>query len=219
MVASVLRRASLLLLALTMSLACGGPRAYVDWRPGLSAIDFDGSFELGLDEYEGYAESSGPLTLLDRTRGLASDDASATMRELGDRVAAGVQDAYGYALVGLDADGKLELLDDRDLRIHGELEWLAVTPDHQWAALRSGTKLAVVIGQASAGVDLGTLLGGDDGYRFSMLAESDELTVFALPEIGGVVSANEPGYLISFRHQAGARTAWDITVARVSIRM
>ncbi|HVI04401.1 MAG TPA: hypothetical protein VM869_37195, partial [Enhygromyxa sp.] len=57
------------------------------------------------------------------------------------------------------------------------------------------------------------------GHRVMMLVRDGELTVFALPELGGAVTANEPGYLFSFRHQPGAREPWQISVARVVVVM
>jgi hypothetical protein len=219
-----LARSSLLALGLLFlpfvgSLGCGGSQAYVDWRPGLSAADFDGSFEIPLDEYERFADEAEPHTLFDRLSGDGQPEALATMAELGERLASNRVDPRGYAIVGLGGDGKVRLLDDRARELDGTVDWFAITPDRQWAALLSGDKLAVVIGQASAGVDLGTLLGGADGHHFMMLVDDDELTVFALPEIGNAVAANETGFVLSFRYQAGGREPWDITVARVAIAM
>jgi hypothetical protein len=201
------------------SLGCGGSQAYVDWRPGLSAVDFDGSFEIPLDEFERFADEAEPHTLLDRRHDHAQAEAAPAMAELGERLAGGRVDPRGYAIVELGGDGKVRLLDDRSREIDGTVDWFAITADRQWAALLSGDKLAVVIGQASAGVDLGTLLGGADGHQFMMLVDDDELTVFALPEVGGAVAANETGFVLSFRHEAGGREPWDITVARVAISM
>jgi hypothetical protein len=200
-------------------LGCAGSQAYVDWRPGLSAADFDGSFEIPLDEYERFADQAEPHTLLDRQRGDGQAEAAAAMAELGGRLASGPVDPRGYAIVSLGGDGKVRLLDDREQHLDGTVDWFAITPDRQWAALLSGDKLAVVIGQASAGVDLGSLLGGADGHHFMMMVDGDELTVFALPEIGNAVAANETGFVLSFRHQSGGREPWDITVARVAIAM
>lgn len=210
-------------LLLASSLGCGGSQAYVDWRPGLSAVDFDGSFEIPLDEYERFADEAEPHTLFDRLHGDAQPEAAAVMAELGERLASGRVDPRGYAIVELvvdpGGDAKVGLLDDRERQLDGAVDWFAITPDRQWAALLSADKLAVVIGQASAGVDLGTLLGGVDGHHFMMLVDGDELTVFALPEFGGAVAANETGFVLSFRHVAGGREPWDITVARVAIAM
>jgi hypothetical protein len=219
--AAAWHRALLLALGLSCSivLGCGGAQAYIDWRPGLRAADFDGSFEFTLDEYDRFADQAEPHTRFDRLDGHAESDAAPVMAEIGERLAAGGVDRIGYAVIGLGGDGKLKLLDDRSREIEGEVDWFAVTPDRQWAALLSGDKLAVVIGAASAGVDVGTLLGGAQGHHFMMLVEGDELTVFVLPEIGGAVAANETGFVFSFRHRADAREPWDITVARVAIAM
>ena len=203
-------------------LGCGGSQAYVDWRPGLRAADFDGSFEFSLDEYERFADQAEPHTLFDRLHGHSQPTAAPAMSSLGERIQAGGasgSDRFGYAVVGLGGDGNVRLLGDRGTEIDGAVDWFAVTPDQQWAALVSGDKLAVVIGEASAGIDLGTLLGGADGHHFMMLVDGDELTVFALPEIGGAVAANETGFVWSFRHQIGGREPWDITVARVAVTM
>lgn len=206
-------------LLLAGSLGCGGSQAYVDWRPGLSEVDFDGSFEIPLDEYERFADQAEPHTLFDRRRGDAKPEAASVMAELGQFLSGGGVDPRGYAIVELGGDGKVRLLDDRDRHIDGPVDWFAITPDRDWAALLSKDKLAVVIGQASAGVDLGSLLGGAERHHFMMLVDDDELTVFALPEIGNAVAANATGFVLSFRHRAGAREPWDITVARVAIAM
>jgi hypothetical protein len=214
-------RSSILALGLLLagSLGCGGSQAYVDWRPGLGAADFDGGFEIPLDEYDRFADDAEPNTLFDGLHGDAKPEAAAAMAELGTRLASGRIDPRGYAIEALGGDGKVRLLDDREQQLEGAVDWFAITPDRQYAALLSKDKLAVVIGQASAGVDLGTLLGGTDGHHFMMLVDGDELTVFALPEIGNAVAANESGFVLSFRHQVGAREPWDITVARVMITM
>jgi hypothetical protein len=202
-------------------LGCAGSQAYVAWRPGLTAMDFDGTFELSLDEFEGYAEQAQGHTLFDRDHGETRSTAATAMAELGSRLSAGsVVDPRGYSIVSLTDDGTVGLQGDRGQVLSGPVDWFAATPDRSAAALLSGTKLAVAIGPASAGVDVGSLLGtGLGGYRFMMLFDEAELSVFALPEIGGIVNANEPGFLFSFRHLPSARDRWDITVAQVSIRM
>jgi hypothetical protein len=202
-------------------LGCAGSQAYVQWRPGLSAMDFDGTFEISLDEFEGYAEQAQDHTLFDRYHGESRSTAATAMAELGSRLGAGsVVDPRGYSIVSLSEDGSVGLQGDGGKVLSGPVDWFATTPDRNAAALLSGTKLAVAIGQASAGVDVGSLLGtGLGGYRFMMLVDAGELSVFALPQMGGIVNANEPGFLFSFRHLPGARDRWDITVAQVSIRM
>lgn len=199
---------------------CSGTRAYVDWRPGLSAVDFDGTFEIGLDEYDGFAERGEPLTLFDRRMGESRPAAATAMTEVGRSLDRATTDAQGYALLGLDGEGRAQLRDERGGELSGTVDWFAATADRRWAALLSDTKLAVVIDGASTGIDLGSLLAGSpSSYLFMMLVDGDELTVFALPEVGGVVTAFEPGYILAFRHQPGAREPWPISVARVAIKM
>jgi hypothetical protein len=216
---AMLARLLALGLLLGSSFGCSSSQAYIDWRPGLSAVDFDGSFEIALDEYERFADTAEPHTLFDRRHGDAQPGAAPAMAQLGEQLAAGRVDPRGYAIVGLSGDGKVRLLDDHAAELEGVVDWFATTPDRYWAALLSGDKLSVVIGQASAGIDLGSLLGGAQGHHFMMLVDGDELTVFVLPEIGGAVAANETGFVLSFRHQPGGREPWDITVARVSVAM
>ena len=79
---------------------------------------------------------------------------------------------------------------------------------------------AIAFGGASAGVETGALLGGDLGaYDLTLSVAQDEISVFALPQVGGSVTAFEPGFLFSFRYRPGAREPWDITVARISVAM
>ncbi|WP_106093185.1 hypothetical protein [Enhygromyxa salina] len=221
----MLRRARILLSALLAlaPLGCAGSQAYVEWRPGLSPMDFDGTFEISLDEFDGYVDRAQGNTLLDRAHGESQAAVATAMAELGARSSA-VVDPRGYWIVSLTADGVVGLQGDGGKVISGTVDWFATTPDRRAAALLTGTKLAVTIDQASAGVDIGSLLGtGLSGYRFMLLADlldaGGELSVFALPEMGGVVSAYEPGFLFSFRSQPSANQRWDITVARVSISM
>ena len=219
--AALLRVGALACALALASLGCAGSQAYVDWRPGLRAMDFDGAFEIPLDEYEALADEGEPNTLFDRYRGESKPEASAAMGEVGARLAEGVVDPRGYSMLRLGGDGQLGLRGAGDRELSGAVEWFAATPSREFVAALSGTKLAVAIGPASAGVDLDSLLeAGAGGYAYMMvIVDGAELSVFALPAIGGVVNANEPGYLLSFRHQAGAREPWDITVARVAIRM
>lgn len=206
------------MLALLLA-GCGSAQAYIDWRPGLRAADFDGSFEIALDEYERFADQAEPHTLFDRRRGHAQPEAASSMADVGTRLSGALENPLGYAIVYLGGDGAVRLLDDQSRELAGVVDWFATTPDRQWAALLSGDKLAVVIGNASAGIDLGSLLGGTEGHHFMMLVDGDELTVFALPEVGGAVAANEIGFVLSFRYDAGAREPWDVTAARVSVAM
>jgi hypothetical protein len=223
----VLRRARISLLAALLlagsALACAGAQAYVDWRPGLSAADFDGTFEIDLDEYERFADTGEPNTLFDRHHGVSSSEAAAAMKAVGERLAGAPGDPRGYSILALEGapdGGSVRFRDDGGRELSGTVDWFAATPDRRWAALLSDTKLAVAIDGASTGVDLGSLLGGAvRGYRFMMLVEGEELTVFALPEMGGAVTAYEAGYVLSFRHREGARRPWEISVARVSITM
>lgn len=201
--------------------ACGGNRAYLDWRPGLTELDFDGVYEISLDELDGFAAEAAANTSFDRFRGEARADASERMAALGEAVAGNSNpDPRGYSILALGGDGSVSLAGDRGRTYTGVVDWFAITPDGRHAALVSGTKLAVAIDGASTGIELGSLIGsGLAGHRALMLVRGDELTVFTLPELGGVVSANEPGYVFSFRHQPGAREAWQISVARVVVKI
>ncbi|MFO7568042.1 MAG: hypothetical protein R6X02_35700 [Enhygromyxa sp.] len=214
-------------LALTLGLAvlllapaCAGNRAYLDWRPGLSEIDFEGLFEISIDEYQTYADEAASNVSFERRTGPPSPEAAAAMAELGERIALSSNaDPRGYAIAALGGDGSVTLTGDRGQAHTGSVDWFATSSDRRWAALLTGTKLAVAVDGASTGIDVGSLLGAGrvGGYKLIMLPRDGELSVFALPELGGSVSANEPGYLFSFRYQPGAREAWDISVARVVI--
>jgi hypothetical protein len=206
--------------ALFMS-GCGGNRAYLDWRPGLTELDFDGLYEISFDELEAFAEEAAGNATFDRFRGEARPDASQRMAKLGEVLAATADaDPRGYAILELGGDGSVSLIGDRGNTYTGTVDWFAVTPDQRHAALLSETKLAVAIDGASTGIELGSLLGtGVAGQRMMMLVRDDELTVFALPELGGAVTANEPGYLFSFRHRPGAADPWEVSVARVVVVM
>ncbi len=217
-----LRALHLVVLALALfGSACAGNQAYLDWRPGLTELDFEGLYEISLDEFDGFAREAEANAVFDRTRGPAQADAGARMAALGEAVAAAASpDPRGFAIASLTGDGSVELTDERGAAQRGAVDWLAITPDGRHAALVSGTKLAVAIDGASTGVELGSLLGASlGGTRLMMLVRDEELTVFALPELGGAVSANEPGYLLSFRSRPGAREPWEIGVARVIIKM
>ena len=205
------------LLTLTLALGasgCAGNRAYLDWRPGLSEIDFDGLFEISLAELDGFAAEASANLSGGGERGRA---------ELGEALAGSRSlDPRGYGVIELAADGQIVLQGDRGGHYTGTVDWFALTPDRQHLALLSGSKLAVVGGGASTGIDVGSLIGGaaaSSGYALSLVVRDGELTVFALPQFGGVVAANEPGYLFAFRHQPGAREPWDVSVARVVVTL
>lgn len=218
---SVRRRA--LVLALFVNLAstgCAGNRAYLDWRPGITEHEFEGLFEISLDEYDTFSEEAAANTSFDRYRGVANPDAAARMAALGETLAGSESDPRGYAIISLEGDGSVTLTGDRGQSYSGSVDWFAITPDSHDAALLSGTKLAVAIDGATTGIDVGPLLGGSvGGFSMMMLMRDDELTVFTLPELGGVVAANEPGFLFSFRHRPGSKNPWEISVARVAIKM
>lgn len=201
--------------------ACAGNQAYLDWRPGLSEMDFGGLYEISLDELDTFTAEADANACFDRFRGDARVDASAAMATLGEQLAGGAgADPRGHAIVELGGDGRVGLTDDRGRLLTGTVDWFAITPDRRHAALLSKTKLAVVIDGSSTGIDIGSLIGsGLAGHRLMMVVRNEELTVFALPEFGGVVSANEPGYLFAFRHQPGAREPWEVSVARVVVVM
>jgi hypothetical protein len=216
---SVRHRGLLLVLFIALSsTACAGNRAYLDWRPGLSEADFEGLFEISLEEFDGFSEEAADNVVFDRSRGVARPDASTAMASLGEAVAATTgSDPRGYAIVSLGGDGSVSLFGDRGHNYSGAVDWLAITPDSRHAALLSGTKLAVAIDGASTGIDLGSLLGGSvGGYQVGMLVRDEELTVYVLPELGGVVTASEPGYLLAVEHHPGGREPWVISVARVA---
>jgi hypothetical protein len=218
----VRRSASILLFALSLFCsACSGNQAYLDWRPGLTELDFGGLYEISLDEFDRFAAEADANLSFDRFHGESRTDASGAMAELGEVLAGGAgADPRGHAIVELGGDGRVSLAGDRGRPVSGTVDWFAITPDRRHAALLSKTKLAIAIDGATTGIDIGTLIGsGLAGQRLMMVVRDDELTVFALPEFGGAVSANEPGYLFAFRHQPGRREPWDVSVARVVIVM
>ena len=205
---------------LSLGLACSPVhQAYLDWRPGLSPTEFDGTFELSLDEYQRFDEESQAYLRFDRMRGVSKADASERMGAIGQALAgAPALDTQGMALLELGADGRVVLRDGQG-SYEGQVDWFAVDAGGH-AALFSGTKLSVMVEGASAGLDAAALLGMDlAAHHLMMSVSEDELSVFALPQLGGAIAANEPGFLFSFRHQPGARSPWDITVARVSVAM
>jgi hypothetical protein len=219
----VRRRASTLALAAALALsllapACAGNRAHLDWRPGLSELDFEGKFEISLNEFQSFTDEAAANVSFDRIRGGADlAEAGAAMAAIGETLAN--PDPRGYAIIELPGDGSVTLIGDRGKTHGGAVDWFASSPDRRKAALLSGTRLAVAFNGASTGIDVGSLLGTSlGGYRLLMVERDGELTVFALPELGGAVSAHEPGYLFAFRHRAGGREPWEISVARVVIR-
>ena len=198
-------------------------QGYIEWRPGLSPSDFNGTFEITLDEYERFDSEGEGFAVLDRSRGQTRSDASAQLVALGESLSPSVYD-HSFALRGVSGEGQAVVAEafEAESAPTTQIDWLARSAEGRHAALISGSTLAVVVDGASAAVDLGRLLGadaGDSGHHFVMNVSEDELTVFALPEIGGAVTAFETGYLVSFRFRPGAREAWDITVARISITM
>ena len=206
---------------LSLGLACSPVhQAYIEWRPGLSPAEFDGTFELSLDEYQRFDDESQGYLRFDRMRGVSTADAAERMGALGQSLAsAPALDPQGMALLELGSDGRVALRDGPG-SYGGQVDWFASDASTRHAALFSGTKLSVVIDGASAGLDAAPLLGMDLAAHHLMMSVSEgELSVFALPQIGGAIAANEPGFLFSFRHQPGAREPWDITVARVSVSM
>ncbi|HLT35896.1 MAG TPA: hypothetical protein VK034_06415 [Enhygromyxa sp.] len=220
------RRATILILggvlfSSSISSACAGNQAYLDWRPGLTELDFGGLYEVSLDEFERFSAEAANNIGFDRYHGESDPEASAAMAELGEELAAaGDPDPRGYAIVELGGDGRVSLTGARGQTLTGTVDWFAATPDRRRAALLSKTKLTVAIDGASTGIDLGTLIGSAlAGHHVMMIVRDEELTVFVLPELGGVVTANEPGYLFAFRHQPGKREAWSVSVARVIIAM
>ncbi|MFO7564357.1 MAG: hypothetical protein R6X02_17045 [Enhygromyxa sp.] len=218
----MLRSRPILILALSwFCWACAGNQAYLDWRPGLTELDFEGLYEISLDEFDRFAAEAAANASFDRFHGESRADASAAMAELGEELAGREgADPRGHAIVELGGDGRVSLTAERGRLVSGTVDWFAITPDRRHAALLTKTKLAVAIDGASTGIDVGSLTGtGLAGHRIMMIVRDSELTVFALPEFGGVVSANEPGYLFAFRHHPGKREPWEISVARVVIVM
>lgn len=217
--ASTLGLAVLLWFGALLLPACAGNRAYLDWRPGLSEIDFEGKFEISLDEYQGFTDEAAANLRFDRIRGGGLAEAGAAMAAVGEGLAASPSlDPRGYAIAELSGDGSVTLTGARGQLHTGTVEWFSSTPDRKRAALVSGTRLAVAVDGASTGIDLGSLLGaGLGGYHTMMLARGEELSVFVLPELGGAVTANATGYLFSFRYNPGAREPWAISVARVVV--
>src|SRR5690606_9339458 len=176
---------------------------------------------ISLDEFETFSAEAADNIGFDRYHGESDPEASAAMAELGEELAAtGDPDPRGYAILELGGDGRVGMIGARGQTLSGTVDWFAITPDRRHAALLSKATLAVVIDGASTGIDLGSLIGSAlAGHHVTMIVRDQELTVFVLPELGGVVTANEPGYLFALRHQPGKREAWSVSVARVIIAM
>ncbi|MFV8754105.1 hypothetical protein ACNOYE_26465 [Nannocystaceae bacterium ST9] len=209
-----------LALALLTSTACANNQAHLDWRPGLSAIDFNGLYELGFDEYREFRERGAANLLFDRWHGVGEPEASPAMQAIGERLrGASVGTPQELALVDLSSAGLASFVDARGRQSQAEVEWFAATPDREYAAMLAGPKLAVVIGGSSIGIDAGSLLGpGLGGWQFTMLVVGDELTLFALPELGGAAAPDEPGYVFEFGVAPQASRPWQVSVGRVSVR-
>lgn len=198
--------------------ACASNQAYVEWRPGLSTIDFNGLYEFGFDEYREHREAGAPNLLFDRFHGISEADASSAMAELGVRVqGSSAAQAQTFALAGLSSGGRATFVDTAGKARELELDYFATTPDRRHAALASGSLLAVVIDRASIGVELGSLLGPDlGGWQLTTIATSaSEVTVFVLPELGGAVAPDEPGYVLEFG--LGSKGRWQIGVGRIGV--
>lgn len=214
-------RRSILALALLVlpALACANNQAHLDWRPGLSALDFNGLYELGFDEYREFAEQGRTNLLFDRWHGVGEPEASPAMQAIGDRVrGSAASSPQELVIVDLSSAGRARFVDGRGKQSEADVEWFAATPAREHAALLAGTTLGVVIDRASIGIDIGSLLGsGLGGWQFTMLVVGDELTVFALPELGGVVAPDEPGYVFEFSVAPQASKPWQISVGRVSV--
>lgn len=215
-------RRSILALALFVlpSLACASNQGHLEWRPGLSTLDFnDGAYEFGFAEYREFVERGRANLLFDRWHGVGEPEASAAMQTIGERLkASAMSTPQELAIVDLSSAGRVDFVDARGKQSQAEIEWFAATPEREHAALLAGTTLGVVIDRASIGIDIGSLLGaGLADWQFTMLVIGDELTVFAMPELGGVVVPDEPGYVFEFTVAPGASKPWQISVARVSV--
>lgn len=214
-----MRRTILALVLLLTPLGCANNLAHLDWRPGLSAIDFNGLYELGFDEYREFRERGADNLLFDRWHGVSEPEASSAMQAIGERLStSAISTPQELAIVELSSAGRVGFVDAHGKASQAEVEWFAATPDRKHAALLAGPTLAVVIDRASIAIDAGSLLGsGLDGWQFTMLVAGDELTLFALPELGGVVASDEPGYVFEFSVAPQASKPWQISVGRVSV--
>ncbi len=217
------RALACLVAATLLTGACASNQAYVEWRPGLSTIDFNGLYEFGFDEYREHREAGAPNLLFDRFHGISEADASRAMEDVGARVqgSSAVQ-AQTFALAGLSSGGRATFVDTAGHARELELDYFAATPDRRHAALASGSLLAVVIDRASIGIELGALLGPDlGGWQLTTIATSaSEVTVFVLPELGGAVAPDEPGYVLEFGLGSGSgskASRWQIGVGRIGV--
>ena len=145
-------------------------------------------------------------------------EAAPAMQAIRERLAGSPDPAQDLRLVELSSAGLLRWVDERGKPAEAEVEWFAATPDRKHAAMLAGTTLAVVIDRAAIGIDAGSLLGTSmGGWQLTMLVAGDEVTVFALPELGGAVMPDEPGYVLEFNVAPQASKPWQISVGRVSV--
>jgi hypothetical protein len=221
---ATLMRRSILVLALLVlpALACSGcstNQAHLEWRPGLSAIDFNGAYEFEFAEYREFVEIGRANLLFDRWHGVGEPEAAPAMQAIGERLrASAMTTPQERAIVDLSSAGRVQFVDARGKQSQADVEWFAATPEREHAVLLAGTTLGVVIDRASIGIDIGSLLGSSlAGWQFTMLVVGDALTVFALPELGGVVAPDEPGYVFEFTVAPQASQPWQISVGRVSV--
>lgn len=213
-------RPSCLALALLVlaPLGCANNQAHLEWRPGLSVIDFNGLYELGFAEYREFRERGANNLLFDRWHGVSEPEAAPAMQAIRERLAGSPDPAQDLRLVELSSAGLLRWVDERGKPAEAAVEWFAATPDRKHAAMLAGTTLAVVIDRAAIGIDAGSLLGTSlGGWQLTMLVAGDEVTVFALPELGGAVMPDEPGYVLEFDVAPQASKPWQISVGRVSV--
>jgi hypothetical protein len=208
-----------LALLVLLPLGCANNQAHLDWRPGLSAIDFNGLYELGFEEYREFVARGRDNLLFDRWHGVGEPDASVAMQAIGERLrASSMATPQELAIADLSSAGRVHFVDARGKQSEADVEWFAATPDRVHAVLLAETKLGVVIDRSAIAIDIGSLLGPElGGWQFTMLVAGDELTVFALPELGGTVAPGEPGYVLEFTVAPKASKPWQISVGRVSV--
>jgi hypothetical protein len=219
-IVTTMRRLILVLALLVLpSLGCATNQAHLDWRPGLSPVDFNGLYELSFAEYREFVERGGPNLLFDRWHGVGEPEAAQAMQTIGERVrASATATPQELAIVDLSGAGRIHFVDARGKQSEADVEWFAATPDQTHAVLLAGTLLGVVVDRSTIAIDIGSLAGpGLVGWQFTMLVVGDELTVFMLPEIGGAVAPDEPGYVFEFTVAPQASRPWSISVGRVSV--